>query len=241
MAAAAKRPRKYTFGTMAMPPPAFLYDCQVPDKMRFMQEIGITLASASPRRKELLTRIGLRIEIDPPDLDETARPGEDPGELAIRLASAKCDQVAASVEAGTDRIILAADTVVVHGAEILGKPRDREDSRRMLQLLSGNTHQVMTAVALARTGTGRQVNGIGVTEVRFRTLDQDWIDWYLGTGEPRDKAGAYGIQGAGAVLVHSIRGSWTNVVGLPLEMLPGWLEELGVRFQELADQPTRLP
>ena len=198
------------------------------------------LASASPRRKELLARVGLHPEVHAPEVDETAAAGERPAALAIRLASAKCRQVTDSFGAGRDLVVLAADTIVVHGRSILGKPRDREDAGRMLQLLSAETHQVMTAVSLLRTGTGRQVDGIGVTEVRFRPLCRDWIEWYLDTGEPQDKAGAYGIQGAGAVLVDSIRGSWSNVVGLPLEMLPGWLDDLGLSFRELAGQPTRL-
>jgi septum formation protein len=206
-----------------------------------MQKIAFTLASASPRRKELLQQVGLQPAIMHPDLDESAVAGEDPAALASRLSSAKCRQAVGCLEDRADRIVLAADTLVVLGAATLGKPEDRDDARRMLELLSGRTHQVMTAVSLHRTGTGRQVDGIGATDVRFKTLEPQRIDWYLATGEPMDKAGAYGIQGAGAVLVESIRGSWTNVVGLPLEMLPGWLDELGVCFEDLVVQPTRLP
>jgi septum formation protein len=206
-----------------------------------MAKITFILASASPRRRELLHQVGLRPEIVHPDLDESAATGEGPAALATRLASAKCRQTADTLEAGNDRVVIAADTVVVLGPAILGKPNDRADARRMLELLSGRTHQVMTAVSLYRSATDRQVDGIGITDVRFRVLDEKRIEWYLATGEPMDKAGAYGIQGAGSVLVDSIRGSWTNVVGLALEMLPGWLEELGVGFEDLAAQPTRLP
>lgn len=206
-----------------------------------MQQIDLILASASPRRKELLSRVGLRPEVVPPVVDESVIGGECPAGFAARLASAKCRQAVESCGAGRDRIVLAADTVVVHRETILGKPRDRSDARRMLELLSGETHQVITAVSLHRTGSGEQVQGQGTTDVRFRDIDRRWIDWYLATGEPYDKAGAYGIQGVGAVLIQSIQGSWANVVGLPLEMLPGWLMELGVDFRDLTGQPTRLP
>ncbi len=202
-----------------------------------MQKIALILASASPRRKELLSRLGLQVEIRPPVVDEGAVPGEGPAALATRLAAAKCRQVVDSCGTGPDRVILAADTVVVHGKTILGKPRDQADARDMLKLLSAETHQVMTAVSLHRTGTGGQVDGLGTTEVRFRVLDRRWIDWYLATGEPHDKAGAYGIQGAGAMLVDSIRGSWANVVGLPVELLPGWLEQLGLNILDLVNPP----
>lgn len=198
------------------------------------------LASASPRRRELLLRFGLRPEVRPPQVKEAAETGESPSELAARLASAKCQQVL-DTSSGQDRIILAADTVVVHRETILGKPRDLDDARRMLELLEGQVHQVMTAVSLHHSSNGGQIDRIQTTEVRFRDLDRRWIDWYLATGEPLDKAGAYGIQGLGAVLVHSIRGSWANVVGLPVEMLPDWLEELGVDFLELAGQPAKAP
>ncbi len=198
------------------------------------------LASASPRRRELLLRFGIRPEVRPPQVSEAAETGESPSELAARLAAAKCRQVL-DTSSGQNRIILAADTVVVHRETILGKPRDLDDARRMLELLEGQIHQVMTAVSLHHSGNGGQIDRIRTTEVRFRDLHRRWIDWYLATGEPLDKAGAYGIQGLGAVLVHSIHGSWANVVGLPVEMLPGWLEELGVDFLDLAGQPARAP
>ena len=203
-----------------------------------MQKVALILASASPRRADLLTRLGLSLEIIRPAVDETPQPGESPAAMAARLAASKCSQVAGRCGTEPDRIILAADTVVVLGDRILGKPVDREDAVRMLLLLGGRSHQVLTAVSLYRTGTGRQVHDLRSTEVRFHALDRSRIDWYVATGEPDDKAGAYGIQGAGAVLVEGILGSWSNVVGLPVEMLPFWLEELGVDFQELAGQPT---
>ena len=205
-----------------------------------MKEIPIILASASPRRRELLHQFGLRPEVRPQQLDESAVPGESPAGLAARLASAKCRQAVES-SSGQDQIFLAADTVVVHRETILGKPRDMDDARRMLELLGGQVHQVLTAVSLHRSGNGAQIDRIRATDVRFRTLDRRWIDWYLATGEPVDKAGAYGIQGRGAVLVDSIRGSWANVVGLPVEMLPEWLAELGVEFLDLAGQPASFP
>lgn len=170
----------------------------------------LVLASASPRRREFLERLQLTFQIIPADVDEAVFPGELPHEYVLRIARAKAARVAGRQR---DCLVLAADTSVVLGREILGKPTDVEDAKRILRLLSGNEHLVMTAVAL--DGTYRE-SALVETRVRFRKLADQEIDWYVRTGEPLDKAGAYGIQGLGGAFVRTIDGSASNVVGLPL-------------------------
>ena len=171
----------------------------------------LVLASASPRRAQLLARLGLDPEIRPADIDERAGPDEEPRLLVRRLAAAKAAHVAGPDE---HEVILAADTVVVREERILGKPRDRAEAAAMLRALSGASHEVVTGVAVRRGPRARERTV--VTSVTFRELTEAEIAWYLATGEPDDKAGAYGLQGAGAVLVSRIEGSDTNVIGLPL-------------------------
>lgn len=183
--------------------------------------VPVVLASASPRRLELLRRLGIEPTVRAADVDETPRPDEAPRALAERLARAKV-----TVEAHDDALVVAADTVVAVGAETLGKPRDGDDARSMLELLSGREHEVLTGVAVRRHG--RVAADVAATRVRFRPLRATEIDWYLATGEPRDKAGGYGLQGAGAALVAGIEGSHTNVIGLPLELLVGLARALDV-------------
>ncbi len=184
----------------------------------------LVLASASPRRRELLATLGLVFEVRPSDLDETPRPGEAPEALAIRLALAKARAVARAGE-----LVLGADTVVALGDEPLGKPADAAEARAMLTRLSGRSHQVWTGVALVETGPGRQRTAAGAarTEVDFRPLDAAEIDAYVASGEPLDRAGAYAIQGGAAGFAERLEGSWSNVVGLPLETLPGLFARLG--------------
>lgn len=172
----------------------------------------VVLASGSPRRRELLRRLGIEPTVRPADVDETPRPGEHPRALAVRLARAK----ATAGDHGR-ALVVAADTVVAVDATVLGKPADVDDARRMLELLSGREHLVVTGVAVRRDG--RIEAGVATTRVRFRPLAAAEVDWYLATGEPADKAGGYGLQGAGAALVAGIQGSPTNVIGLPLELL----------------------
>ena len=167
------------------------------------------LASGSPRRRDLLTWAGIAVEVHPMDLDESRDPGHDPVAHARHLATAK----AAGAPPG--RVVIAADTVVHLGDRIFDKPTDRTIARDHLQALSGAWHAVTTGVCVAR-GSERQVLSV-TTAVRFRTLSPGEIDAYLQTGEADDKAGAYGIQGRGATFVAEVRGSWTNVVGLPVE------------------------
>jgi septum formation protein len=181
----------------------------------------LVLASGSPRRRELLARLGLAPVVRPTDIDETPLPDEDPIALVRRLAAGKAragsagPAGAAGVEGrGDTEVVLAADTVVVLGAEVLGKPRDASDAAAMLRALSGRTHEVTTGVAV-RSPAGERVIHV-TTAVTFRPLLDTEVGWYVATGEPLDKAGAYGLQGAGAVLVERVEGSDTNVIGLPL-------------------------
>ena len=176
----------------------------------------LILASASPRRAEILRTVGWPFEALPADIDETRRAGEDAVAYVERIARAKAEGPALRVPGST---ILGADTVVVIEDEILGKPRDDEDARRMLRLLRDRWHQVLTGVALVDGDTGSAKVAHEVTEVRFAAMSEDEIDWYVATGEPRDKAGAYAIQGQGARFIKEIRGDYFNIVGLPVRLL----------------------
>jgi septum formation protein len=171
----------------------------------------ILLASASPRRRELLARAGLAIEVLPADVDESQLPDEAAGPMAERLALAKAEAIAAE---HPSRLVVAADTVVVRDGAVLGKPRDTSEAVAMLASLSGREHEVITGFAVL--GIDGATSAAVSTRVRFRSLSAEVIEAYVATGEPMDKAGAYGIQGIGAKLVRSISGSYTNVVGLPL-------------------------
>ncbi len=191
-----------------------------------MSQDDLILASASPRRRELLCLAGIPHRVVPGQVAERPRQGEVPEQFTRRAAAEKAEQVAARCPAGS--WVLAADTSVVVGDQLLGKPRDRADGRRMLRLLSDSTHRVLTAVTLTRASPTKGESLLEETRVTFRPLDQYLIDGYLDTGEPMDKAGAYGIQGMGAMLVRSISGSYTNVVGLPLCETVGMLERAGL-------------
>lgn len=184
----------------------------------------LVLASGSPRRAELLARLGLTPRIRPADVDETPRDGEDPATLVTRLAGAKA--TAAAARGAGNEVVLAADTVVVLDDVALGKPRDHDDAAAMLRGLSGRTHRVVTGVTVLRGEVAAATRV--TTEVTFRSLTAAEIDWYLATGEPDDKAGGYGLQGAGAVLVEAITGSDTNVIGLPLAETVALLRDVGV-------------
>lgn len=185
----------------------------------------LVLASGSPRRRELLERIGLSPLVRPADLDESPLPGEPADELVLRLASAKAAASATLPSAGDDEVVLAADTEVVLAGRALGKPADRAEAEAMLTALAGRTHEVMTGLAVRRGS--RVVTERVVTTVTFRPLTPDEVAWYLATGEPRDKAGAYALQGAGAVLVERVDGSDTNVIGLPLPATVALLRQVG--------------
>lgn len=168
------------------------------------------LASASPRRRELLESLGCRFTVQKPDIDETPRPGERPGPFAERLAKEKAE----AIPCDADTVLIAADTIVVQGTTILGKPLDEAHAYEMLSGLSGRTHQVITGVCV-RKGTRSSVFSV-TTQVIFRPLKKAEIISYIASGCPMDKAGAYAIQGGAAHMVKAINGSYTNVVGLPL-------------------------
>jgi septum formation protein len=186
----------------------------------------ILLASASPRRRELLERVGFTLEVFTPALDEQPLAGESPEHYVCRIAEAKALQ--ALHQPAGPRLIVAADTVVVHARRILGKPADREAARAMLRSLSGAWHDVYTAfVAVPRNVP--PVALVVTTAVRMRGLDDYTLEHYLASGEWRDKAGAYGIQGLAAHLVAEVRGSYTNVVGLPLAEVVDVLARHGIR------------
>jgi nucleoside triphosphate pyrophosphatase len=173
----------------------------------------LILASASPRRAELLISAGFVFEVQPADVDETPAPHEAPEPYALRVARAKASVTAAACP-DPDRIVLAADTVVAVDGEILGKPVDAHDGARMLRLLSNRIHQVHTAVAVRRASD--EQHEVVTTRVRFLPLTEAEIAWYVASGEPDGKAGAYAIQGRGARFIDWIEGSWSNVVGLPI-------------------------
>jgi septum formation protein len=187
-----------------------------------MTQPPIILASASPRRAELLRAAGVEFVVRVADVDETPLHGEQPQPYVLRLARAKAAAVARRSEAGA--VVLGADTTVVFGSEILGKPADDEDARRMLRKLGGAWHEVITGVCLAR-GT-REVTAAEVTRVKFAPLSESEIEWYVSTGEPKDKAGAYAIQGYGSRFVERIEGNYANVVGLPVQAVYQMLREL---------------
>jgi len=169
------------------------------------------LASASPRRRELLQQIGVAVEVVVPDVEEAPRPGEDAADYVCRLAREKAHRV---LRRHPQRTVLAADTAVVLDGELLGKPEDATGAQQMLRRLSDHEHRVLTAVHLCHGGF--DAGALSDTRVRFRELSADEIRAYVNSGEPLDKAGAYGIQGRGAVFVSHIAGSYSGVVGLPL-------------------------
>ena len=185
----------------------------------------VVLASGSPRRSELLALLDIPFEVQPADVDESRRPGEEPLAYVERLARDKARAVARE---GT--VAVGADTIVVHRGTVMGKPEHPAEARAMLERLSGDVHQVMTAVAVAIVEKGRVVldSTVETALVRFLPLTDREIDDYIATGEPLDKAGAYAIQGRGAVLVESIEGHPTTVVGLPLPATRRLLARAGV-------------
>ncbi len=187
----------------------------------------LVLASASPRRSELLAQIGLTFVVMPTDIDETERPGEDPVSYVHRLAIEKA--LAAPADPGD--VVIAADTTVDVDGLILAKPLDDTDARRMLTLLSGRAHEVHTAVAVRYMD--RVVSDVCTSTVSMVPISAEILHWYVGTGEPYGKAGAYAIQGAAALLIDGVQGSVTNVIGLPLAMVDQLLAAAGVSLLRL--------
>jgi septum formation protein len=186
----------------------------------------VVLASQSPRRHELLSLIGIAHAVRPADVDESVRPGEPPLACVERLARTKASHVAAL---DRDALVIGADTIVVIDDRILNKPRDERDARAMLRALQGREHAVHTALCVA--WSGRVVSGVESVGVRFRALSDAEIDAYVATGEPMDKAGAYGIQGYGATIVEGVDGDFFAVMGLPLVRLVRLLGEVGVAYE----------
>jgi len=183
----------------------------------------LCLASASPRRLELLRQLGFTTRVQPADVDETHHPGESPQAYVCRIAKAKVDAIQAT---DPKSLVVGADTTVVCNGEILGKPTDAADAQRMLSTLAGRPHQVWTGVCVGR---GKEQRSCEVmSEVVFRPLSSQEIAAYVATGEPMDKAGAYAIQGRGAVFVTRLEGSYSGVMGLPLCELAALLAQFGV-------------
>lgn len=198
--------------------------------------LRFVLASASPRRRELLASLDLAFEVRPAAIDETPLPGERPAAYVARLALEK------ALAAGRPgELVLAADTTVVLDGEMLAKPEDRVAAEAMLARLAGGEHTVWSGVALSEPASGRRLVATESTRVTIAAMSPDEIRWYAATGEPDDKAGSYAIQGLGALFVESIAGNYTNVVGLPLPTLYRLCTALGVDLRDFRRDGRRTP
>ncbi|MCK8825597.1 Maf family protein [Fuchsiella alkaliacetigena] len=188
----------------------------------------IVLASASPRRRDLLKQIGVEFTVVPSGIDESQVEGSDYLDLVQRLAQVKATQVAQTMDSA---LIIAADTIVVYNKEeVLGKPNSKREAEKMLKKLSGTEHQVITGIAIKDLNKSIEIVDYEITDVLMRELTQQEITDYVATGEPMDKAGAYAIQGRGAILINSIRGLFSNVVGLPLTKVVTHCKKLGYKL-----------
>ncbi|OPZ58887.1 MAG: Maf-like protein YhdE [Deltaproteobacteria bacterium ADurb.Bin510] len=187
------------------------------------------LASASPRRKELLGFTGLDFETWTSDVDETPLAAEDPADFCQRLSREKA-QAGSLKHPGT--LIIAADTIVVLEGRILGKPADAEQAKAYLRSLSGRTHEVMTGYTVLDTVAGQTISRVVKTAVSFKRMSEAEIEWYVASGEPMDKAGAYAIQGSGGLFIERIDGSHSNVVGLPLAEIYSDLKSFGLTLAQ---------
>lgn len=185
----------------------------------------IILGSQSPRRRELLENVGIKFEVLVANGEETVDDSLSFPEIVESLAIQKNKAVEQDKSCPKDAVIITADTMVVCGDEIMGKPKDDKDAKRMLKMLSGKTHKVLTGYCLCDKLTGKTLSGAVLTEVKFRELDDDEIDRYIKTREPEDKAGAYGIQLRGSMFVEEIRGDYFNIVGLPVQRICKLLKE----------------
>jgi septum formation protein len=185
----------------------------------------LVLASASPRRKEMLRLVGVRFAILHGDVDETPREGEAPEDYALRLSESKARAVAVM---RPGRWVLGADTIVTIDGELLGKPATRDEARCMIRKLSGREHTVITAFTLFNSEQAEVIRQAVSSQVRFKEIPNDEVEWYVATDEPYDKAGGYAVQGKASFLISEIRGSYTNVVGLPLCEVVEALKELGL-------------
>ena len=187
----------------------------------------IILASASPRRKEILEKTGLKFKVDKSDCEEKADSGMRPHEIARFLSREKARHVAGKYR---NALVIAADTLVVLRDRLFGKPRNEEEAREILKALSGKAHSVITGFTIIDTTSNKELSRSVESKVFFKRLSTDEIDAYIRSGEPLDKAGAYGIQGLGALMVRRIEGDFFNVVGLPLYALAGSLKKFGVNI-----------
>lgn len=187
--------------------------------------IQVVLASASPRRFELLAQLGVPIDVRPADLDEAVLPGEDPVAYVRRLSIEKAAAIAVD---HVDALVIAADTTVDVDGDVLGKPADDDDARQLLARLAGRTHRVHTGVTV-RSGNASATD-VTTTVVAFTPMTPADIQWYVGTGEPFDKAGGYAIQGAGGAFVSAVQGSVSNVIGLPLTTVVDLARSIGVEL-----------
>jgi septum formation protein len=193
----------------------------------------LILASKSPRRAEILRTVGWEFEVMAANIDETVRANESAVDYVQRLAQEKAEAVAQRLDSG---VVLGADTIVKVDATVFGQPQDEQDARRMLRLLSGKWHEVFTGVAVVSVADDHKMVAHQVTRVRFAEMSAAEIEWYLSTGETSDKAGAYAIQGYGAVFIEEVQGDYFNIVGLPIRLVYKLLSEVrsqksGVRSQ----------
>jgi septum formation protein len=204
--------------------------------MGILQKETLILASASPRRIELLERVGLAFRVMPSGLEEAARPGESPEERVLRLSAAKAEALA---RRHPEAWVLGADTIVVIDGRVLGKPADPGEAKEMLRTLSGREHTVYTGFSVLAGGGRRAVTRAVASTVLFKPIPEEEMDWYVRSDEPYDKAGGYAVQGMGAFFIREIRGSYTNVMGLPLCEVIEVLREAGaIRFTDNGNDPV---
>jgi septum formation protein len=187
----------------------------------------LILASSSPRRREILETIGAKFHVATSQIDESVLPNEAPENYVVRLAREKARDVIRQFSTG---FVIGADTTVVLNNQILGKPKDEADARSMLKQLADNWHEVMTGIAVIDASTSKEVFDLCRTRVRFTAMSDEEIEWYLRSGEPFDKAGAYAIQGLGSLFIEEIEGNYLNVVGLPITLLRRLVESVGGRL-----------
>ncbi len=195
---------------------------------RTQNKTKLILASTSPRRAQILERENMRFKVISPDNVDEEKTSSDPVDHVLELSRKKVESVSGKVKEG---LILGADTVVVLNGEILGKPKDEQEAQRILKKLSGRTHRVYTGLSLMDKTSGRILSAYDCTEVEFNELDQEEIESYIATGEPMDKAGAYGIQGMGSFLVDQIKGNLDNVIGLPMQKFRQLLKKIAEATQ----------
>jgi septum formation protein len=204
---------------------AFVTWCKKSKQMIGENMNNIILASASPRRQQLLTQIGLKFTVIPSNIDEVIEKNLEPHQAAISLASQKCTDVAVLTK--TNSLVIGADTIVVKDNNLLGKPKNEQEALEMLKYLNGAWHEVVTGVCLCRTPDMKIIHDYEITRVKIAGKSEDFLKSYIATGEPFDKAGAYGIQGYGSLLVEKIEGCYFNVMGLPIYKLSCMLEQMG--------------